>query len=188
MSKFKAATAAAILGTLPTAALTTAAQADTHPASTPGHDLKATPDNGHPTIYTWQNETSLKFLEVFRNETTDGARVDTFPWNSGNNQRWYAISLGVKFSGLAEFVFENVNSQKCLDDHGFAKNVTADQWDCGNYGKNLRFIYRGFAPTGETDTLRNLGNSQYLCQVGSVSNGAASVYYSSSPDNFCGWQ
>jgi hypothetical protein len=191
--------AAVIAGAVPALAFTSAAHAasttqafgDRH-AVTPAHptaDKWAAPNipaNGHPSIYTWQNPASSLYLEDYRNGTKDGSLVDAFTWNSGNNQHWYAISLGVKYSNIPEFVYENVNSQKCMEDHGYESSGQIDQWSCGNYGNNMRFIYNGYAPTNVSETLRNLANDKYVCEEGVVP--PAFTEWSSQPTNLCQWQ
>ncbi len=51
---------------------------------------------------------------------------------NASNQKWYSV-----LEGTGEYAFENVNSGKCLEDHGWSYSTKVDQWACGSFPDNV---------------------------------------------------
>ncbi|OCT11821.1 hypothetical protein A8709_28555 [Paenibacillus pectinilyticus] len=85
--------------------------------------------------YVISSKSSGKVIEVAALSATDGAIVDQWTSNGGNNQKWRLDDMGG-----GSFKLTNVNSGKVLDVVGFSTTAGAgiDQWT-DNGGINQRF-------------------------------------------------
>jgi hypothetical protein len=88
------------------------------------------------TTVTWQAAGSGgragDYLGIVESGTANGNWANTYPWTGANNQKWYSV-----LKGTGEYAFENVNSGKCLEDHGWSYSTQVDQWACGSFPDNL---------------------------------------------------
>jgi hypothetical protein len=169
------------VGTIPLVVFTSTG-ASAHPVPPAKPDVPPCPCGGP--IYTWQNQANGKYLEIYKQGTQNGNWADVFRWNNGNNQKWSVVSLGASYGGLPENAYMNLNSDLCLEDRGYETSGNVDQWACGNFGNNDRFVYDTFNHPGQ-DTLQNLGNHEFACA--SSSNWV--VWYPSFYQNpSCDWQ
>src|SRR6202046_3856205 len=85
--------------------------------------------------------------------TDDGSCADHGSANLGCDEEWQQISTGYAH----EFVYENVNSGKCLTDGEDLQDQTATQYTCGStYPVQRRWTYTVATPIGDgvlTDTV-----------------------------------
>ena len=116
---------------------------------------------------TWKSAYYKKYLESYQAGTSNGNWADIYAWHNGSTQKWTAMSEGEDDQGQTEWVFVNQNSGKCLEDYAYEKSGHVDQWSCGSYGSNARWLefYNPFDndPPGDSYALVNYGNSEQAC-------------------------
>jgi hypothetical protein len=112
---------------------------------------------------TWQYSTPTArcnvcgyYLEIHLSGTGDGNWADIYPGNGTNTQKWDSISLG-----NGQYAFKNVNSGKCLEDRGYEITGNVDQWTCGSYGSNARWL-ENYNSDLNAYALQNVGNPEGL--------------------------
>ena len=88
------------------------------------------------TTVTWQAAGSGgpggHYLGIVGSGTANGNWANTYAWTGASNQKWYSV-----LKGTGEYAFENVNSGKCLEDHGWSQSTKIDQWACGSFPDNV---------------------------------------------------
>ncbi|MEV8529765.1 RICIN domain-containing protein [Streptomyces sp. NPDC052000] len=96
------------------------------------------------------NGASGKCLEVPGGNGSDGAPVQQWDCNQGDNQKWVVYPTSDGYSTLVNF-----QSGDCLDVPGLSKDQGAplQQWSC-NGGDNQKWVISGRTSAGEV-TIRN---------------------------------
>jgi hypothetical protein len=81
---------------------------------------------------------SNKVLEVGGEADRDGANIQQFRWQGGDNQRWR-----IQRAGNGAFQVVNIASDKCLDveNRGRDDGANVQQWACGG-GTNQAWTFR----------------------------------------------
>jgi hypothetical protein len=118
--------------------------------------------------YTLASVNSGKLLDDYNNSTSDGAAVDQWMANSGDNQQWQIQNVT---GNLYKIV--NRHSGKALDLYNNSHNTgaTIDQWTWNN--GNNQLWYFAAQPDGSW-VIRNFESGQVLDVAGgSTANGAA---------------
>merc|ERR1712032_362911 len=87
-------------------------------------------------VYKIENKNG-QMIEVAGSKKNNGAPIYAWSRNKGKNQKWKYISVwGGKFE------LKNVNSNRCLDNTGKARNkVGYHQWNCSKINKNQHFRF-----------------------------------------------
>ena len=124
------------------------------PTPTPG------PTPPPTTYYRLTNRNSGKVADVTGQSTADGARVEQYTWNGGNNQQWQFVDVG---SGYFKIVGRQSN--KCLDvvSASTADGAQIDIWTC-NGGTNQQFQW---VATGSYFNLKSRNSGKCINVVGS---------------------
>jgi hypothetical protein len=124
------------------------------PTPTPG------PTSPPVTYYRLTNRNSGKVADVTGQSTTDGARIEQWTWNSGNNQQWQFQDAG---SGYFRIVGRQSN--KCLDvvSASTADGAQIEIWTC-NGGTNQQFQW---AATGSYFNIKARHSGKCINVVGS---------------------
>ena|GEM_PF-628525 len=128
------------------------------------------------------NRNSGLALEAYNWGTTDGATVDQWAYNGGNNQRW-----SVSYLGNGQYSITNVNANKVLDVTNTGGSGTlVDLWSSNN-GSNQKWTVT--ATSGGYYRLSPSYNSGLALDVygNSTGNGGAIDVYTSNGGNNQQW-
>ncbi|HEV3261681.1 MAG TPA: RICIN domain-containing protein, partial [Gemmataceae bacterium] len=130
--------AADVNSTLRATVTATNAGGSTSASSNPSASITAPP--GPPPAATYNTLTarhSGQCLDVYGISQANGAFVDQWPCNGGDNQRWQLVSVG---GGYYNIVVKH--SGMCLDVYGIsqADGASVDQWPC-NGGANQQWQF-----------------------------------------------
>ena len=113
-----------------------------------------------PTYYRLTNRNSGKVADVKDQSTADGARVEQWTWNSGNNQQW-----DFQDAGGGYFTIVGRQSGKCLDvvSASTADGAQIDIYTC-NGGTNQQFQW---VATGSYYNIKARNSGKCINVVGS---------------------